>query len=428
MSLFRTGWQANTRPEIRFTSPDGAVFRALWISNDRNFEKKLGVFDIPGIDGSLTQDKGSKSTAYTLTAYFDGADHQDTAEDFFQSLNSQRGPWTVLHPTKGSLRLQLVSVTEAVNPTEDGNYTQFSTEWLEPAILDSPVSADEVSRLSLSKITSTIGAAINQLQQLRSDLYSAVQAGVNVANQALNATSGIMQEIAATNAIITDAWESARAVYITARSEYLLDPTDPSDIGQALIDFVTIPSGVNDEFETRATRYSELITALEGGAPLSNTSEDFNAALFYELSYVASMIAVAQIILTSNFRTRSSVLSAMDEITVLYSDAINQIESVQNNFVGLAIDLQYFSQSKTFTEIQGLFGLVIQFLLTQFFNLNAEKRFTIKTDRSPLEITVTEYGTLGDNEENYQLFIDSNNLTGDDILLLPAGREVVVYV
>ena len=43
-------------------------------------------------------------------------------------------------------------------------------------------------------------------------------------------------------------------------------------------------------------------------------------------------------------------------------------------------------------------------------------------------ITIDEYGELGDNDINYDLFISSNNLKGNDILLLEAGREVVVYV
>ena len=221
-------WNLQTRENITFLSPDKNVFTGLWISNDRSFEKKLGVFDIPGLDGSITQDKGVKSTSYTLTVYFDGPNHLNIAQDFYQALNSERGPWDVIHPTKGDLRLQLVSATEGINPTEDGNYTQFTTEWLEPAILDSPVSVDEVSRLSLTQILTTIASAITQLQQARADLYSAVQAGANLARQASNITSIIMREIAATNAIIQDAWNSAKSVFDEKVSSYVANFDNPA--------------------------------------------------------------------------------------------------------------------------------------------------------------------------------------------------------
>lgn len=417
-------WNLQTRENITFLSPDKNVFTGLWISNDRSFEKKLGVFDIPGLDGSITQDKGVKSTSYTLTVYFDGPNHLNIAQDFYQALNKERGPWDVIHPTKGDLRLQLVSATEGINPTEDGNYTQFTTEWLEPAILDSPVSVDEVSRLSLTQILTTIASAVTQLQQARADLYSAVQAGANLVRQASNITSIVMREIAATNAIIQDAWNSARSVFDDKVTSYVANFDNPAETGEALIDYITIPAGASDEYSTRIAIYSDLIDEFDSLTPPSNTPEDFNQSLFYELSIISAMIATAQIVLSSNYSTRTEIISAMDGMTELYNDAINKIESVQAQFDGVAIDLQYFSQTQTFTDIQALFGLVMRFLITQFFNLSIEKRFTLDRDRSPLEITITEYNDI----EQYQLFIDSNNLAGDDVLLLRAGREVVVYV
>lgn len=91
------------------------------------------------------------------------------------------------------------------------------------------------------------------------------------------------------------------------------------------------------------------------------------------------------------------------------------------------IDQQYFAAAQSYTSLVNLYTLALQYLISQFFNLKAEKRFTLKTPRSPLEITVTEYGSLGDNDIFYNLFIESNKLSGNDILLLPAGREVVIY-
>ncbi len=87
------------------------------------------------------------------------------------------------------------------------------------------------------------------------------------------------------------------------------------------------------------------------------------------------------------------------------------------------IDKQFISQSGSYTNVQNTFALTMKYLISQFFNLKTEKRFTLKKERSPLEITVTEYGDI----ESYDLFISSNNLTGDEVLLIPAGKEVVVY-
>lgn len=91
------------------------------------------------------------------------------------------------------------------------------------------------------------------------------------------------------------------------------------------------------------------------------------------------------------------------------------------------IDKQFYSLSNSYTNLNNTFSLTMQYLISQFFNLKTEKRFTIKKPRSPIEITCTEYGGLGDNDENYDLFISSNQLQGDEILLLQTGKEVVIY-
>lgn len=68
------------------------------------------------------------------------------------------------------------------------------------------------------------------------------------------------------------------------------------------------------------------------------------------------------------------------------------------------------------------------YLLRSVFDLSVEKRFKLEKRRAPIEITISEYGSLGDDDSNFQLFIDSNGLKGNDILILPEGREVVVYL
>jgi hypothetical protein len=70
----------------------------------------------------------------------------------------------------------------------------------------------------------------------------------------------------------------------------------------------------------------------------------------------------------------------------------------------------------------------LKLLTLTSFDLKTEKRFTLEKERSPVEITITEYGEFGENDENLELFINSNNLKADEIYLLPAGKEIVVYV
>jgi len=92
------------------------------------------------------------------------------------------------------------------------------------------------------------------------------------------------------------------------------------------------------------------------------------------------------------------------------------------------IDTQYFSQSASFSDSLGLIAQAAQFLLLKSFDLAVEKRFNLKTDEAPIFTTIKEYGTLGEGDANFDFFIETNNLKGNDILLMKSGREVVVYV
>ena len=89
-------WQQRTRPEIKFTSPEGNVFLALWRSNTTPQEKKVGIFNYPKINGSVTQDLGTNSARHPMTIYFEGANN-DLEAELFQAAFNETGPWTVIH-------------------------------------------------------------------------------------------------------------------------------------------------------------------------------------------------------------------------------------------------------------------------------------------------------------------------------------------
>ena len=96
-------WETQTNPEIKLISPELNTYIALWKNNERSLEKKLGIFDPPKFKGSIIQDMDVKSVSYPLTIYFDGFNHQKTADNFFKSCQNEKGQWEITHPVKGRL-------------------------------------------------------------------------------------------------------------------------------------------------------------------------------------------------------------------------------------------------------------------------------------------------------------------------------------
>ena len=199
-----------------------------------------------------------KSVSYPLTVYFDGLNHQKDADKFFKACQNEKGQWEVTHPTKGQLILQLVSVREIIDPTETGSYTVFETQWLEPANIDRLISAPELGTLVLLEILDAISDGIAQLQQLRSDLYAAVQGALNMINKVAGLADTVMSELAATQNLINDAWNEAKNTLTNLQTVFKSDPASEeiqNKIGQALVDVVSIPLEANDNYDTRIDYY-----------------------------------------------------------------------------------------------------------------------------------------------------------------------------
>jgi len=421
-------WTRNVREKIELISPNGASYQALWRGNERTFDKKLGRFDIPRFKGTIVQDLGPRSWEYPLTIFFEGSDHDEQADEFLTTLYEEDGQWEVLHPTKGTIALQLVSVSEAIQPIENGNYTEISTQWVEPANVDILLSTQELETSILDQIIQAQKDFISGLQSLRSAAYATVQAAINAFQKVTGFANKVLGELTKTVALVQDTFNSISSSLTAAIAQYDISNTDPGTIGALLQQLVGEPANVSTDFATRKSYYDDFITEAETVFTDNVTEEDINTAIVTEFSILSAFTVFCNICVTSEYNSRADVVTVMNSLADTFQSIVVSLDEQQDKYRDNSIDFQFFSNLDGYTSITLLFQQTQRYLLNQFYNLRAEKRFTLKNDRSPIEITVTEYGTLGEDDENYDLFLTSNKLEGNDILLLRAGTEVVVYV
>ena len=110
-------WRERLRENMVMISPDGNRFEAKWRQSPRSVDKKLGIFNYPLIKGSVVQDLDVASYRWPLTFYFDGPDHDLIADRFMKAV-LQRGQWSITHPVYGFKGLQLMTITEVLDPTD----------------------------------------------------------------------------------------------------------------------------------------------------------------------------------------------------------------------------------------------------------------------------------------------------------------------
>lgn len=418
-------WEDRLRPSIKLTSPDGNVFNANWMSNDRSKSKNLGIFNYPNFNGSDVQDLGITGASYPIILHFTGPDNDLEGNKFFKACD-ERGPWEVVHPEKGTLSLQLDSVTEKIDPINSGNVKTFDTNWI------------ELVEKTIEKTTTQLGSEVDAQAQLVNESsqtqydenISLDQASERIANKQaidnsiiahdeafgdiVSQSDTISAEVAATTTGIRDSLnqETINALSLAGQTQQL----------------VQLPVLATNNIQSRVDAFGNYINAQLLQTPDNNDLEAKNTVNAIELNCSASMVGTALSIISGELTTRSETIAYIETIVGYFNTITDRLDGIQENFETEAIDKQYFSNSQSYSDLARLVGLVINYLLRSSLDLKIEKRFTLDRQRTPIDLTVQSYGELGESDEVLDFFISTNNLMGNEIKLLPAGKEVVVYV
>jgi len=472
VDIFNQGpddWAGRMGDNIELLSPNGSAFEAKWRGDSREMDKKLGIFVYPRVRGNVVQDLEVNSARYSIALYFDGKDCDTEAQRFFQAAK-EKGVWTITHPVYGFIDLQLISIRENMDLVANGGYVLHETEWIEPIDPETLLTASEAAGLINSGVDDF---NINAAEQFAADLDDTTEA---LRENIENVVEGIQNVVDAGLDPLFSIVDSLDNLMLSVNNgiEDTLDAAvlEPLVLGGQIQQLIQLPLlGAND-IKSRLDYYEDVGDDIIGDLPGSTQTKrkHYNQALINELvinSIVSSYakiavtgISAAQLgrtiasgRLTSEqilsgvsptiktlpglstlsvdnldpVQTRAQAVELAARIADSFSTLVEGLEAVQSNFSGLDIDKQYFSQRQTYTQAARLIALVIRFLLLSSFDLAVERRVTLARPRSPVEITVAEYGTLGENDVYLDIFLLSNDLHGDEIYLLPAGREVVIY-
>ena len=418
-------WRNRLRPTITLTSPEGNIFEAKWRGNSRSKDKKLGLFEFPKVKGTKVQDLDIGSARYPLTFFFDGENNDQESDRFFKACD-ERGVWNVIHPVKGSLDLQLISVKESIEPVESGNVTQFDTEWIEPlkdSVVPSLFQQRSIIDSQIDEINSTASDQIesNVLQETAAET-SSFEATVNAVVAAVEKFLAPVYEL---QAEINSQVLSIKRGINSLLSAPVLDIVSIAGQVQAL---VQLPALAIADVNSRVEAYEGFIAAALDFSPDTAESKDRNIVAVQELALTSGLASISFVSSTGELTSRLQAIELINLNTGLFKDITDALDATQELFKDEIIDDQYFSQSESYSDALLMVSQTIAYLLRSAFDLSIEKRFILEKMRAPIEITISEYGDLGEDDLNFQLFIESNSLKGNEILILPEGREVLVYV
>ena len=412
-------------PHLIMISPKGDKFTTNWIGNERSVEKKLGVFNVPGINGSVVQDQNLKAAVYPLTFYFAGPDNDLEASKFFQSA-AQVGPWEVYHPVHGKKNLQLSTVTEDVQPVKSGGVTQLTTEWIEVTGDSKETSIDEISSAILGQSIILHKVAKEQIEGIASlpdaESTSAFMEAINDTVAAFDKTLGVI------TSAVAEVQGQVDSIKRGIDAVLGILPLDVLSLAGQIQTLISTPALIKSDIIGKISSYSNFATRIFNSAVHAPTIGGLSTVSVQELVGVAVINSLSLIAVASDFGSRNTIITALDNNNKLFNSIVNNLDAVQNVFSGELLEYSYFSQSISFHESARTAALCNDYLIKSIYSLATEKRFITYRPENPVIIAMREYSGYGFNDSNIDEFYNINGLTGQETYLIPSGKELVVYL
>jgi len=427
-------WAARLGEAVEMTSPSGKTFSPKWIGNDRSLDKKLGIFSYPKLAGNVVQDLDVNSARYPLTLYFDGKDNDLDASKFFEAAR-ENGPWEVIHPVHGYVQLQLISISEQVQPVTSGGITVFDTEWIEPIDPDELVTARELQSQTNEAIKDL---NVSAAQQFADNISQRAEALVNAIESAASDVSAIMDAATAPLFAPLDALNSiVNATQIALQSTITQARITADSLSGQIQQLAQLPALGIGGGSSKLDAFSNAIDSVSERLPLTGlpASEDVeivkNKVATYELTLNATVGAISRVAIVSPLVTRADAIILAEQLGDLFNTITVALDKTQQAFAGQPADLQYASNGQSFAAAERAIALATRYLLAVAPDLKIERRQILDEPKTPVQVVVEAYGELGADGELLDLFIEANklgeSLDGNGILMLDRGTEVITY-
>lgn len=418
-------WLDRQRGNLVLTSPKGTSFYAMWSENVREGTRKVSVWDYPLTDEQTIQDLGTGLFRIPIDFMFEGEQHDLIASDFVTACK-EPGVWTLAHPTRGDFEAYLLTFRENLNTS---NITGFETEWVSKSDKNDTIPVVERQSKVVSSVAEMDESILEKFQRLLQDtaerkdaIVSKITSGINFAMDKLGTL------YSATSEVYQQALEIQSGVVSYLAGSYL----DLGGIAASVQSFFQLPALVEKDLSIRVTAYQNLLLSV---CDLSIDPEDdtlriidpvviVNSSVTQNLLFTSVLGSMMLAFISGDIVSRRRAYDYIDGLNADVTTILSELDKAQEYLSDENIPGQYFSQDEVYPVVWRSVGDTVRYIADVANSLKVEKRIVMEKPRTTLDVTITEY----EDAELLDYFIESNSLTGVEVMLLPPGREVLLYV
>ena len=403
--------------EAVYISPSGVALRFDFEDVSRNFDKRTTAFETSGKDGTYIQDSGRGGRRFPMKIFLSGANYDLEANAFEEALG-ERGRGKLQHPLYGTFDVVPFGTISRLDAlVTAGNQAIITVVFWETTDLFPTTQGDAGAALVASLDSFNQSMAAELAEDL--DLGSAVEETtfIDEYEAILARVEDAMRPIAETQEDVRVKFEAVSSS-ISRGIDVLID----EPLARQTLLLVQLPGQAATSITARLDGYNNLFQDLlervgiqEKSDSDSRSSNRFHTADMYASGFVTGSVVS---VLSHTFQTKPEALGAAEVILDQFDELVAWRD---DNYASL----EEVDTGESYQALQETVALTAGFLVDLSFSLKQERRITLTRGRSIIDLVAELYGEV---DSQLDFFINSNNLTGSEILQVPAGREVVFYV
>ena len=412
-------WETRIR-EAAYNSPSGARFTFDYENVRQTVDKKTTAFEFPDVSGTYVQELGHSGRKYPLRMFFWGADY-DLEAAAFEAALLESGTGKLEHPMYGVIDVvPFGTIARRDDLKTAANQAVIEVTFWETIDLLYPSSQGDPVSTVLNAISEFNAVSSFQLDSVVDSSTASLRANFkNNYEFIFNTTVIALNEVASLQEDVSDQFDAIKDS-ITQGIDILLG--DLSTLGFQTNLLIQSPARVLIDIQSRFSAYSDLIQSIITGvnAIVTPSLDSKNANKFFNNELYVNAYVTALVISSVNnqFITRASALEAAELIIDQFDQATVWRD---DNFQSLGI----IDTGESYQKLQESVALCAGFLVEISFSLKQERSIILTRARTIIDLCAELYGVV---DERLDFLIATNNLSGSEILELPAGREIVYYV
>jgi hypothetical protein len=423
-------WIDRVRGEIGFTSPSGKQYTAKWVEDSRSKQKRLQMTDYLEKKHTKVRDLEIASTMHPIVFFFDGNDCDKTSEEFWKSCD-EVGEWEVLHPVNGFKSYQLISVSQKNSYVNSGGVVEFSTEWIEPQDFNPTESGRKLKSMAdYHRAKLKENSALSFAEKLKLGTEALRKHASNISSKVAGISYKRLGPIAAMNDF---AYESFLTTQRMVRDIELSTVYQGRMLAGQLQNLIDIGLKSTTDPFSRNRAYNEMVsdiigegfTTVSGKTEVSISKDEFgiNKALILQLSIESCIGSLCEIASSSEIYTKSDGVSIIENMLSQLDEIYEQLDTIQNDISsGSTIDNGFVGFEDTISDILDSVSASIKYVLYVISKSKIRKKTVLQDRVTTIKFFLNKYKTI----DGFFDFCDRNNLSGGELFMLPAGKEIQV--